>query len=106
MLTLFYVRGIIQVPRVINGSDDDILRLGLLDFWTLSTMQRLTIALSIGPTQCLRTISPEEGDRASLRKHSFIYEYNAVGEIQKANHPNFQGPSVCCNATEHVWAID
>ena len=32
---IFYVRGIIQVPWDINGSDDDILRLGLLNFWNL-----------------------------------------------------------------------
>lgn len=80
--------------------------LGLPDLRTLSITQRLTVALSVGPTQCLRTISPEEGDRVILRKRLFISEYDAVGEIQKTNHPNFQVPSVCCNATEHVWAID
>jgi len=76
--------------------------------WFLDVLHHasLTVALSVGPTQCLRTISSEEGDTASLRKHLFISEYNAVGEIQKTNRPNFQAPSVCRNVTEHVLAID
>ena len=61
---------------------------------------------SVGKTQFLRTISPEEGGRASLLKHLFIYQNSAVGEIQTTKHPNFQIPSMCCYVTEHVWACE